>query len=163
MFDEASLGCFRGFGLSALVLVGAGVAGTGCATAPGPEAVPPQPAPPIAAPAPAPAATAEPAPTAMPEPVEVAETPAPEPTAPPEPPPELSAEAEQWMAVRQGAGDALARHQATITHDHAVGRVHRPWYDGQRPARFAEALRAAKAALDPAHMLNPGVLFDPVG
>ncbi len=33
----------------------------------------------------------------------------------------------------------------TITHHHAVGRDHRPWYDRQRPEPFARALRAAKA------------------
>ena len=48
----------------------------------------------------------------------------------------------------------------TITHHHAVGRDHRPWYDRQRPEPFAAALRAAKAALDPRGLLNPGVLFD---
>ena len=36
------------------------------------------------------------------------------------------------------------------------------WYDRERPPLFAEALRAAKAALDPAGILNPGVLLDPV-
>ena len=50
----------------------------------------------------------------------------------------------------------------TITHHHAVGRDHRPWYDRQRPDPFAEALRAAKAAVDPHGMLNPGVLVGPV-
>ena len=49
----------------------------------------------------------------------------------------------------------------TITHHHAVGRDHRPWYDRQRPDAFAAALRAAKAELDPAGILNPGVLIDP--
>jgi alkyldihydroxyacetonephosphate synthase len=48
----------------------------------------------------------------------------------------------------------------TITHHHAVGRDHRPWYDRQRPEPFATALRAAKAALDPDSRLNPGVLLD---
>ena len=48
----------------------------------------------------------------------------------------------------------------TITHHHAVGRDHRPWYDRQRPEPFAAALRAAKAALDPRGLLNPGVLFE---
>jgi alkyldihydroxyacetonephosphate synthase len=33
-------------------------------------------------------------------------------------------------------------------------------YDRQRPELFATALRAAKAALDPAGVLNPGVLID---
>ncbi|MFL6835061.1 MAG: FAD-linked oxidase C-terminal domain-containing protein [Xanthobacteraceae bacterium] len=36
-----------------------------------------------------------------------------------------------------------------------------PWYDRQRPPLFAEALRAAKKALDPQGLLNPGVLIDP--
>ena len=49
----------------------------------------------------------------------------------------------------------------TITHHHAVGRDHRPWYDRQRPGAFAAALRGAKAAVDPAGILNPGVLIDP--
>ena len=31
----------------------------------------------------------------------------------------------------------------------------------QRPPLFAEALRAAKKALDPQGLLNPGVLIDP--
>ncbi len=34
-----------------------------------------------------------------------------------------------------------------------------PWYDHQRPALFAAALTAAKSALDPAGVLNPGVLL----
>ncbi|MGQ0805722.1 MAG: FAD-binding oxidoreductase [Actinomycetota bacterium] len=68
---------------------------------------------------------------------------------------------EQWAAVKSAASDALVRHGATITHHHAVGRDHRPWYDQQRPEPFADALRAAKAALDPAAVLNPGVLIDP--
>ena len=49
----------------------------------------------------------------------------------------------------------------TITHHHAVGREHRPWYDRQRPDLFAAALKAAKRTLDPRGMLNPGVLIDP--
>ena len=49
----------------------------------------------------------------------------------------------------------------TITHHHAVGRDHRPWYDRQRPDPFAAAMRAAKAELDPRGLLNPGVLWEP--
>ena len=71
------------------------------------------------------------------------------------------AELEQWHAVKSAACDAVIRHGGTVTHHHAVGRVHRPWYDRQRPDLFATALRAAKAALDPQGLLNPGVLIDP--
>jgi len=70
-------------------------------------------------------------------------------------------EVEQWDEIKAAAAEALIEAGATITHHHAVGRDHRPWYDRQRPAPFAAALRAAKAELDPAGMLNPGVLIDP--
>ena len=70
------------------------------------------------------------------------------------------AELEQWAELKQAAGDALSAAGGTITHHHAVGRTHRPWYDRERPQPFAEALRAAKRALDPAGILNPGVLID---
>jgi len=70
-------------------------------------------------------------------------------------------ELEQWAEIKAAASEALLAHGGTITHHHAVGRDHRPWYDRQRPDGFAEALRAAKRALDPAGVLNPGVLIDP--
>jgi alkyldihydroxyacetonephosphate synthase len=68
---------------------------------------------------------------------------------------------EQWQTIKDAASDALIAAGGTITHHHAVGRDHRRWYDRQRPDLFATALRAAKRALDPAGMLNPGVLIDP--
>lgn len=67
----------------------------------------------------------------------------------------------QWEAVKQAASEAIMAAGGTITHHHAVGRDHRPWYDRQRPEPFAAALRAAKAAVDPGATLNPGVLIDP--
>jgi alkyldihydroxyacetonephosphate synthase len=65
----------------------------------------------------------------------------------------------QWEAMKRAASDAILAAGGTITHHHAVGRDHRPWYDQQRPDPFAAALRAAKGALDPAGVLNPGVLI----
>jgi alkyldihydroxyacetonephosphate synthase len=70
------------------------------------------------------------------------------------------AELGQWEQVKTAASESLLAAGGTITHHHAVGRDHRPWYDEQRPALFATALRAAKAALDPAGILNPGVLIN---
>lgn len=70
-------------------------------------------------------------------------------------------EVEQWDEIKAAASEALIAGGGTITHHHAVGRDHRPWYDRQRPAPFAAALRAAKAELDPAATMNPGVLIDP--
>ncbi len=68
---------------------------------------------------------------------------------------------EQWAEIKAAASEALLRHGGTITHHHAVGRDHRPWYDRQRPDLFRDALAAAKRSLDPRGMLNPGVLLDP--
>jgi len=70
-------------------------------------------------------------------------------------------ELSQWDEVKAAASEAILSHGGTITHHHAVGRDHRPWYDRQRPELFAAALRAAKATLDPAGIMNPGVLIDP--
>jgi alkyldihydroxyacetonephosphate synthase len=65
----------------------------------------------------------------------------------------------QWTEIKQAASEAILAHGGTITHHHAVGRLHRPWYERERPALFGDVLRAAKAALDPRGILNPGVLF----
>ncbi|MGW1882467.1 FAD-binding oxidoreductase [Streptomyces sp. NPDC001970] len=70
-------------------------------------------------------------------------------------------EVAMWDEIKSAAMQILGDHGATVTHHHAVGRDHRPGYDRQRPEPFALALRAAKHALDPAEILNPGVLFDP--
>jgi alkyldihydroxyacetonephosphate synthase len=67
---------------------------------------------------------------------------------------------EQWQAVKEAASEAVLAAGGTITHHHAVGRDHRLWYDRERPEPFAAALAAAKRALDPAGILNPGVLVD---
>ena len=68
-------------------------------------------------------------------------------------------EAAQWEAVKRAAADAVLAGGGTITHHHAVGRDHRPFYERQRPEPFAAALAAAKGALDPLGILNPGVLL----
>jgi len=69
-------------------------------------------------------------------------------------------ELDQWAEIKAAASDALLAAGGTITHHHAVGRYHRPWYDQERPQLFAEAYRAARRALDPAGIMNPGVLVD---
>ena len=68
----------------------------------------------------------------------------------------------QWAAIKTAVSEVILAEGATITHHHAVGRDHRPWYDRQRPDPFAAALRGAKAAVDPASIMNPGVLVDPL-
>src|SRR6266566_1471536 len=71
-------------------------------------------------------------------------------------------EVAQWSQIKRAASDAVMAEGGPITNHHAVGRDHRPWYDQQRPDPFAHALRAAKAALDPAGIMNPGALIEPL-
>ncbi len=65
----------------------------------------------------------------------------------------------RWDEIKAAVSEAILAHGGTITHHHAVGRDHRPFYDRQRPDPFAAALAAAKRTLDPAWTLNPGVLL----
>jgi alkyldihydroxyacetonephosphate synthase len=75
-------------------------------------------------------------------------------------PAKRGSELEQWDEIKAAASETIIDAGGTITHHHAVGRDHRPWYDRQRPDRFAAALSAAKSELDPRRILNPGVLID---
>ena len=67
-------------------------------------------------------------------------------------------ELEQWAVIKAAASEALLAAGGTITHHHAVGRDHDPWYRRQRPDAVGRALAAAKRELDPAGVLNPGVI-----
>jgi alkyldihydroxyacetonephosphate synthase len=67
------------------------------------------------------------------------------------------ADVAQWYRVKTAACDAVAAAGGTITHHHAVGRTHLPWYRREAGA-FGAALAAVKAALDPHAICNPGVL-----
>ena len=63
-----------------------------------------------------------------------------------------------WREIKAAVSEALADHGGTITHHHAVGRDHDPWYRRQRPELVGDMLAAAKAAVDPRGVLNPGVI-----
>jgi alkyldihydroxyacetonephosphate synthase len=65
---------------------------------------------------------------------------------------------ERWLAAKGSAMDAVVAAGATITHHHAVGTDHRPWLEAEIGSLGVSLLRAAKAAVDPEGILNPGVL-----
>jgi alkyldihydroxyacetonephosphate synthase len=69
----------------------------------------------------------------------------------------------RWIEIKRACNDIVTRHGGTITHHHAVGRDHRDGYERETPELFRAVLAAAKQRLDPAGILNPGVLIDPVG
>jgi alkyldihydroxyacetonephosphate synthase len=66
---------------------------------------------------------------------------------------------DQWRAAKTAATDAMVNAGATITHHHAVGADHRPWMRYEVGDLGVEVLRAVKATLDPAGILNPGKLI----
>ncbi|WP_256788563.1 FAD-binding oxidoreductase [Frankia sp. AvcI1] len=63
-----------------------------------------------------------------------------------------------WRAAKTAAGDAIVAAGGTITHHHAVGTEHRPWLDAEIGGLGVDVLRAVKRTLDPAGILNPGIL-----
>ncbi len=65
----------------------------------------------------------------------------------------------QWQAAKAAASDAIVAAGATITHHHAVGTDHKPWLAQEIGEVGVRVLRAVKAELDPAGILNPGVLI----
>ena len=69
------------------------------------------------------------------------------------------AEIEQWRAVKTAACEAIVAARGTITHHHAVGRDHVPYMGAEIGELGLETLRAVKARLDPAGIMNPGKLL----
>jgi alkyldihydroxyacetonephosphate synthase len=68
-------------------------------------------------------------------------------------------EVEQWRRVKRAASEAIVATGGTITHHHAVGRDHAPYMEAEIGATGLDVLRAAKAQLDPAGIMNPGKLL----
>jgi len=65
----------------------------------------------------------------------------------------------QWAKAKAAASDAMIAAGATITHHHAVGQDHKPWLAQEIGPVGVEILRAVKDSIDPAGVLNPGVLI----
>src|SRR5690606_5674871 len=70
------------------------------------------------------------------------------------------AEARQWQAIKDEAMAAVIDAGGTVTHHHAVGRMHKPGWRRQRPERCAAVVTAANRTLAPHGIRNPGVLLD---
>ncbi len=68
-----------------------------------------------------------------------------------------------WRDIKTAANEAVITHGGTITHHHAVGRDHRSGYEREADPLFRRLLAAAKREVDPRAVLNPGVMFDPLG
>ena len=64
----------------------------------------------------------------------------------------------QWDSAKRAATQAMVETGATITHHHAVGRDHQPWLVDEIGPVGIGMLQALKQELDPAGVLNPGIL-----
>ncbi|MEU8395750.1 FAD-binding oxidoreductase [Nonomuraea sp. NPDC048892] len=67
----------------------------------------------------------------------------------------------QWQRAKTAVNAAIVEAGGTITHHHGVGRDHRDAYGAEIGPLGSAVLRAVKAELDPAGILNPGVLIPP--
>jgi FAD/FMN-containing dehydrogenase len=64
-------------------------------------------------------------------------------------------------AVDEAVARLAVAHGGTISAEHGVGRAKAAWLDWSMPGPTLAAMRAIKSALDPAGLLNPGVLLPP--
>jgi alkyldihydroxyacetonephosphate synthase len=65
----------------------------------------------------------------------------------------------RWARVKAAASEAILAAGASITHHHGIGRDHLPWYELEVGPLAIGVLRAVKAELDPAGIMNPGILI----
>ncbi len=68
-------------------------------------------------------------------------------------------EVAQWDTIKAAVSDAIITNHGPITHHHAVGRDHQPWFEKQCSTVFMSVLQDIKRTLDPDWILNPGVLI----
>ena len=64
-------------------------------------------------------------------------------------------------AVTGHLAELVERHGGTISAEHGIGLVKKPYLGCTRSLAEVAVMRALRAALDPAGILNPGKLFDP--
>ncbi len=65
----------------------------------------------------------------------------------------------QWEAIKREVTEAIVAAGGTLSHHHGVGVDHQPWLAREKGALGLAALRAARTALDPRNLMNPGKLL----
>jgi len=68
-------------------------------------------------------------------------------------------EIEQWWEVKRAATEAILTAGGTLSHHHGIGRDHLQWLPEEVGPVGMAVLQALKRALDPAGIMNPGVLL----
>ncbi|WP_369913841.1 FAD-binding oxidoreductase [Xanthomonas sp. NCPPB 3005] len=78
--------------------------------------------------------------------------------------PDATADADFIAACEQVTkllAQVLAEHGGSISAEHGIGLVKKPYLESTRSAEEIALMRAVKRVFDPAGLLNPGKLFDP--
>lgn len=66
----------------------------------------------------------------------------------------------RWRAAKAAANAAIAHCRGAVSHQHGVGTMHAALYREVTPASLRAAFTAARAAFDPAGVMNPGKVID---
>ncbi len=66
----------------------------------------------------------------------------------------------RWRKLKKAASDAIVALQGTISHQHGVGRDHKPYLVAEKGELVLSALNAEFKTFDPHGMMNPGVILD---
>ncbi|HEX2754396.1 MAG TPA: FAD-binding oxidoreductase [Candidatus Limnocylindrales bacterium] len=70
---------------------------------------------------------------------------------------------DRWRQLKTAASDVIVEHGGTISHQHGVGRDHRPWLAAEKGELGLAVLGDVARRLDPDRLLNPGVLLGEEG
>ncbi len=70
---------------------------------------------------------------------------------------------DRWRRLKTAASEAIVEHGGTISHQHGVGRDHRPWLAAEKGELGLAALADVARRFDPDGLMNPGVLLGPTG
>lgn len=66
----------------------------------------------------------------------------------------------RWRELKRRASEAVVRNGGTISHQHGVGRDHRPYLDAEKGPLGMRAISDLCRVFDPDGVLNPGVLVE---
>ena len=67
----------------------------------------------------------------------------------------------QCEQVTRVLAETLQRHGGSISAEHGIGLVKKPYLGSTRSAAEIEVMRGIRRVLDPHGIMNPGKLFDP--
>jgi alkyldihydroxyacetonephosphate synthase len=75
--------------------------------------------------------------------------------------PTLQQTLQRWQKLKKAASQCILKYQATISHQHGVGRDHIPYLQQEKGPLGLELLRSLCSQLDPQGVMNPGKLLEP--